>query len=530
MKRKSKPITVGPALAVLALSATTATGQVLYVDDDAPAAGDGLAWNTAYRFLQDALAEAADSGSTINEIHVAQGVYTPNLSESNPDGYSNCCEPNGGFGCDDSACQTVVCNTLPLCCAVGWDINCANLALDLCPTLCADPRLATFQLLDGVSLMGGYAGPAEADPDVCDPALYETVLSGDLAGNDGPGAFDNNQENAYTVVTGSGTDGTAVIDGFTISGGNANGPDPGEFEWRRGGGMWNLTGSPTIRRCRFEHNHADAYGGGMYNRIFSDPLIEDCIFRGNVSGIGGGAMFNTGASLPEITGCTFELNDAAGGGGGAMFNAPDSDATIAECSFDGNTGIAGGAIYNNQSSPTISGCEFVGNAAPGAGGGAIFNNESSPTISDCSFTNNDAGEFNGGAMINLTGSQPTVTGCAFNGNTAYSGGAIRNSGNSSATIENCTFTGNTASNVGGGISNYMSDSTIRDCSFDDNTGLAGGGMYNYTASPAITRCVFTSNQTTGAGVGGGMVNSTGASPAITNCLFAGNSAAGNGGG
>ena len=38
------------------------TGTVLYIDDNAPLAGDGLIWNTAYRFLQDALADAAASG------------------------------------------------------------------------------------------------------------------------------------------------------------------------------------------------------------------------------------------------------------------------------------------------------------------------------------------------------------------------------------------------------------------------------------------------------------------------------------
>jgi hypothetical protein len=504
MTCKSKPITVGPALAILALSAApAAAGQVLYVDDDAAPLGDGLSWPTAYRFLQDALADAAASGGTVNAIHVAQGVYTPNLDESNPDGYSNCCEPNGGVGCDDTACQTAVCDVLPPCCEVEWDVDCADLAAELCPTLCADPRLATFQLLDGVSLLGGYAGPGEADPDVCAPELYETALSGDFAGDDGPGPFDNNVENAYTVVTGSGTNDTAVIDGFTISGGNANGPNPGELEWRRGGGMWTLTGSPTIQRCRFEHNYADAYGGGMYNRIFSSPLIEDCSFSGNVSGIGGGAMFNTGASLPQITGCLFELNDAAGGSGGAMFNAPDSDATITGCSFDSNTAIAGGAIYNNESGPAISGCQFTGNFSTSSGG-AIFNNVSSPSIADCSFDGNAS---DGG------------------------GGALTNFDSSSATIENCTFTYNTTPDAGGAIRNSVCDPTITGCTFHGNTALTGGGMYNYTASPAITHCVFTSNQTTGSGAGGGgLLNSTDSSPSITNCLFADNSAASTGGG
>jgi acetyl-CoA C-acetyltransferase len=50
--------------------------------------------------------------------------------------------------------------------------------------------------------------------------VYETVLSGDLLGDDGQG-FANNKENSYHIVTGSGTNDTAALDGFTITAGNA---------------------------------------------------------------------------------------------------------------------------------------------------------------------------------------------------------------------------------------------------------------------------------------------------------------------
>jgi hypothetical protein len=416
----------------------------------------------------------------VTEIHVAQGTYLPDRDEASP----------GGTG----------------------------------------DREATFQLIDGVALMGGYAGSGEPDPDARDVGLYVTVLSGDLLGNDLPD-FMNNGENSYNVATGTGTDPTAVLDGFTITAGNANGPDPGDLNWVRGAGMWNLTGSPTLRRCRFEHNYAASFGGGAYNRVNSSPLIEDCRFTGNVSGVSGGAMFNYNGSLPQIIACTFVSNHASGGSGGAMFNQLASDVTITGCTFDGNSGIGGGAILSTGSSATISGCAFSSNVATGGPGGAVSNFDgSNPVIADSSFTNNDAGQFNGGAIINLTNSHATVTGCTFSGNTGYGGGAIRNSENSRAAIDNCTFANNIASNIGGGVSNYLSNATLVDCTFDDNTALAGGGLYNYTSSPIIRGCAFRSNQTTGAGVGGGVVNSTGASPSITNCLFAGNSAGGSGGG
>ena len=48
-------------------------------------------------------------------------------------------------------------------------------------------RDATFELVSGVALRGGYAGFGAPDPDVRDIARFQTILSGDLAGNDDSG-------------------------------------------------------------------------------------------------------------------------------------------------------------------------------------------------------------------------------------------------------------------------------------------------------------------------------------------------------
>ena len=86
-------------------------------------------------------------------------------------------------------------------------------------------RFATFELKNGVAIKAGYAGFGEPDPNARDTEVYETFLSGDLLGNDGTD-FANNYENSYHVVTGSGTNDTAVLDGFIITAGNANGSKP----------------------------------------------------------------------------------------------------------------------------------------------------------------------------------------------------------------------------------------------------------------------------------------------------------------
>lgn len=135
---------------------------VYYVDDDATGANDGSSWADAYWFLQDALA-AAQGG---DEIRVAQGTYKPD--------------------------QRVMILTR------GTQV------------ISSGDRTETFQLINGVSLKGGYAGFGEPDPDARDIEAYGTILSGDLNGDDMPVANPSDlldeptrAENSFHVVTGS---------------------------------------------------------------------------------------------------------------------------------------------------------------------------------------------------------------------------------------------------------------------------------------------------------------------------------------
>jgi hypothetical protein len=49
-----------------------------------------------------------------------------------------------------------------------------------------------------------------AYPNARDIEAYKTILSGDLNDDDGPD-FANNWDNSYHVVTGNGTDATAIL-------------------------------------------------------------------------------------------------------------------------------------------------------------------------------------------------------------------------------------------------------------------------------------------------------------------------------
>ena len=427
--------------------------------------GNGSSWDNAHTGLQAAL-EAAVQG---DEIWVAQGTYKPSV-------------PAG--------------------------------------------RDATFQLINGVAVYGGFAGD-ETLRSQRNWEDRETILSGDLLGQDPP------QDNSYHVVTGSGTDTSAVLDGFAVMYGLGDSSE-------RGGGMYNVAGSPTVRNCTFSYNYASR-GGGMYNGAASSPTVTHCVFRNNEAGDGGG-MYNCDHSSPTVTDCTFSFNEASRGGG--MYNQGSSP-TVTDCSFIGNeAAYSGGGMYNRDSSPAVTECDFFGNFIGSYGngggmyscsesdpavsgctfsgneadfGGGMHSFDSSPNVTDCTFTNNRAHA--GGGMYSSSGS-PMVIRCTFSGNEAAAGGGMQNGGSLPMTVTDCTFSDNVASYYGGAMSNAGARTmTVIDCTFSGNSAELGGGMYNYNhCNPTVVSCTFFDNS---ARVGGGIYDSFTTS-AIGNTILARN--------
>jgi hypothetical protein len=350
-------------------------------------------------------------------------------------------------------------------------------------------RGATFLLRTGVVIKGGYAGLSD-DPTDRNIEENETVLSGDLNGNDNSGG--DNSENSYHVVIGMWPNETGVLDGFTIEGGNADGDQDSLSGW--GGGMLNLGGSPAITNCVFKNNNA-MQGGGMYNNS-SSPTVTNCNFSNNTAYGYGGAVLNAGGT-PTMTNCVFSGNSSNSASGGAMSNEYGSP-TITNCHFSNNDGdYAGGGMDNYYSDATVTDCNFVGNSANYEGGGMINEGTTSNlTITNCVFKGNAAQW--GGGMYNYDESSPAVTNCIFTGNfgiTPYSrcGAGMYNRDSSSPTLSNCTFYGNTAggsSGRGGAIYNYDdSIPTVTNCILWGNSATAEGGeIYNNSSTPTFNYC------------------------------------------
>ena len=287
-----------------------------------------------------------------------------------------------------------------------------------------------------------------------------TTLSGDI------GITGDNGDNSYHVIYSAGLSSATVLDGFTITLGQADGAGLHS----EGAGIYNNSSNITIENCRFHLNSADREGGGMLNTNNSSPIINNCVFSENrTENDDGGGMMNRSTSSPSVTNCIFTLNYSYLDGGG-MYNQNSSNPTITNCIFDSNSAENNaGAMYNfDNSSPTINDCTFSGNIAPNEGGGMVNSTYSSPSLTNCTFSGNESVNFEGGGLFNKNYSNAVMVNCTFSGNKAAdNGGGLFIDHDCIVTIANCTFINNTAdydnngTGFGGGICNGISsNSTI----------------------------------------------------------------------
>ncbi|NCQ86187.1 MAG: cadherin [Microcystis aeruginosa W13-18] len=381
------------------------------------------------------------------------------------------------------------------------------------PTTGTD-RNATFTLKNHVEIYGGFAG-SETSLSQRNVATNATILSGDI------GTVNTASDNVYHVVTGSNTSNTTILDGFTISGGNANGTGTNQGA---GGGIFISDGSPILRNLIFESNNA-TNGGGLYNLSGANPLLTNITFRNNTA-TNGGAIYNS-SSNPTLTDVTFTNNTVTGGGGGAIYNT-SSTSTLTNAIFTSNTASSGGAILNTGSNITLNNATFTSNAA-GNVGGAIYNTGSSSTLNNATFSSNTATS-DGGAIYN-TSSNFTLKDGTFNNNTASSdGGAIFSTGGTFNLTQGDFVQNRATSGSGGAVFLQTNNSTITQADFLQNRSANGGAIYSNSNNVSVTNTNFTLNIADAAGsVGGAIYNDNGNGLQVINTTFSRNNAASQGG-
>lgn len=434
----------------------------LYVDIDSPVmVPDGNSWATAYVSLQDALDRAAtlnadgNAENDIEQIWIAEGTYIPTeLSDADGDG-----------------------------------------------TIDDDPRSATFSLVDGVSLHGGFVGTeatvGERQPPIDGIFPHETILTGDLDQNDDLDDFYPRRENAYTVVTAVDLTQPTTIDGLTITGGSAS-SNTG----------WSLT--------------ANRSGGGIYNRS-STLVVIDSTLSLNYAITGGGAIQNSGTLT--ISGSIITGNESGGGGG--ISTTPYHSLTIVDSTFTGN---AGKYVIRNFGTAAITGSTISDNTGP-------IHNSGSMTISGSIISDSGLYGIHNVGVLNVINSHISDNGSdgvwSESGQVYVSGSTI--SGNSGLGISSIrgpmTIVSSTISNnIGGGIVASEDTLIVTDSSITGNSDDSGpgGGIRSYFNTLIVDNSIISGNQTEQSG--GGIYYRGANMFTITNSTVSDNTAGDRGGG
>ena len=417
-RRRQRPPRIASLLlaALFTLMSTGLGATVYYVDGSVSSSGAGTTWGTAFMNVQEGINACTANG---DEVWVKAGTYYPTL------------DPLGSASPSDNRDKT-------------FYITAIN-----------------------IKLYGGFNGTETASSQR-NAAVNLTTLSGDID------ASGNND--CYHVLLTLGRSAACVVDGFTISGGKANGS--GSFaissgvDRNSGGGMYNLSSALSVSSCSINGNTASSIGGGMYNES-SNPTIGNCSFTSNAASSNGGGMYNNQGSF-TMGNCSFTSNSASSGGGG-MYLFRANNTAISNCAFNSNTagsGGGGGIIYD-RSVANISACTFSSNTSSGSGGALV------------------SGGTSGGG---------TVTNCIFAGNTATNGGAAQL--HYPVTLQSCVFYSNTATANGGAIIVTNSGPTITNCTFNGNSSLAANGTgsaayFTFSASGGtLTNCIVWGNYST----------------------------------
>jgi hypothetical protein len=454
---------------------------VAYVNLAAEGQNGGNNWNDAFTSLGNAIAVATylngdtDQNNDVAEIWVAAGTYIP-TGTLNPTDWSDA-DHDGEIDNDDG------------------------------------PRSATFALVDGVSIYGGFAGTESSTTERATNAdgffINETILSGDLNGDDGTDiplsdlrTHYSRDDNVYTVVTVKSLSSSTTIDGFTITGGNADyysGPwtSPGES----GGGLhfsYNVGGQSLQVRNSIIRTNSASDGGGVFftcsdtSNIYGQPLFTNVTIEGNASSAEGGGVYfdhcNTVLNDVAVTG-----NWAYRNGGGIriyygssnMSNLLISDNT-ADSFGAGTFTSRGGGIYQSNANVKLYNAIIKLNASPLGGGVYFYNGESSITNTlICQNSASNSGDntvTNAGAGVYQSYGNSTLTNVTIASNSAddEGGGVYLDNGSGSArmTLRNSIVAKNTASSSGSDIA----QTSISNNTLGGNNNLIGDGTGQFDLS------------------------------------------------
>ncbi len=387
-----------------------------YVDASA-AGGNGSSWASAYSDSQLALDVATEG----DHIWVAEGTYTPTAwSDANDDG----------------------------------TIDDADGA-----------RSATFSLIGGVDIYGGFAGDETV---LADRRGGATILSGDLQGDDAPGiavddlrTAESRLDNAYSVVTAIDLTTEVTLDGLTISGGNVNSSGTLRTPSQCGAGIYSSSSTLKLGNVTIAANSAYNEGAGIFS--YGDKLtISNSTIAGNSASSYGGGIYSTNGTV-TLTDSTISGNSASSTGGGIYCYR--ANLRLTNSTISGNSASShGGGIWSGVSSVTLANSAIEGNATDKHGGG-IHSFLTTLTLDDSTIEGNAAGYSGGGVYCNR----------------------------GTETLTNSTISGNSASAFAGGIYSYLANLMLTNSTISGNSGVVAGGIYGRSGTAKLANSMIAGN-------------------------------------
>ncbi|MEM7228118.1 MAG: right-handed parallel beta-helix repeat-containing protein [Planctomycetota bacterium] len=385
--------------------------NALFVVANGPGAGTGTSWESPYVTLQQAIDRInADGIDQFDQIWMAAGTYVPTV------------------------------RSIP-----------------------SEPQSVRFELPDGVSIYGGFAGNELRIEDRTFEA-GPTILSGDVNNDDLPG-FVNRTDNASALLCRFFASKPMVFDGLTLSGvSNGDGTsflDQTVLEY----------GGPqcTMRRCRLTDN--SNFRGNLVRMRATDInggtfLVEDVLVDGNQVSEEGLVI---GVGTDTVTCVNITLRD----------NSRD---LMTNDSF--MLRVAGVHVE-------VLSCEFSGQVGHGLHGLLVQGDD--VLVDECSFTDNE------GSGLFLAPTGGLVRSCIFERNGTLAGSALRTSGapNSppSLIIEDCTFehNGNFDGTFSVGAIELEAPARVRSCAFNSNRGSIAGAVSVERGETIIELSTFRDN-------------------------------------